>query len=538
MIRIAALPTAAPIGHIHSHIETLEEQTKRMWRSADAVCFDVDSTVCQDEAIDELAKYLGVGEAVANVTRSAMNGNARFREALAARLEVMRPSYDQLEQYAIVTKPKLTPGIQNLINTLHKRGTDVYLVSGGFRRLILPVADILGIDRKRIYANEILFDTHKNYAGFDINEPTSDSGSKDVSKKHNYKQIVMVGDGATDAEACPPADAFIGFGGNQTVLMPVLDPDLVNKTGLRLTKKLIKVHTDPRTEALMESKANSPKDVLQFRIFLNISDPLPTTTLFLRFIFYSFESANFLGLQKFFVKPPIKSAGSDQNYLPDRELLAQASYVFTNSNPYLDYPHPTIHKSIGIGGIAVDIGNANANQLSQEWDTILNQRKINVLVSFGSVAKSVYMPDNYKQSLLSVFSSLPFITFIWKYEDEGASIVNHVPNVHLSTWVPQNSLLADPRLSLFITHGGLGSTTELAHMGKPAVMVTIYSKESVPLFADQMRNANMLARHGGAIVLTKYDLGHPEKIRTAIEMAIKEPKYYTYNEITIPIYLH
>lgn len=30
-----------------------------------------------------------------------------------------------------------------------------------------------------------------------------------------YKHIVMVGDGATDAEACPPADAFIGFGGNQ-----------------------------------------------------------------------------------------------------------------------------------------------------------------------------------------------------------------------------------------------------------------------------------------------------------------------------------
>ncbi|KAK6044649.1 hypothetical protein COOONC_17846 [Cooperia oncophora] len=37
------------------------------------------STVCQDEAIDELANFLGVGEAVANVTRQAMNGNARFR---------------------------------------------------------------------------------------------------------------------------------------------------------------------------------------------------------------------------------------------------------------------------------------------------------------------------------------------------------------------------------------------------------------------------------------------------------------------------
>ncbi|KAK6014437.1 hypothetical protein OSTOST_20179 [Ostertagia ostertagi] len=98
---------------------------------------------------------------------------------------------------------QLTPGIRELVASLHKRGTDVFLVSGGFRRLILPVADILGIDRKRIYANEILFDMNKNYAGFDENEPTSDSGSKDVSsvgkpavmgllKKQGYKQLVMI----------------------------------------------------------------------------------------------------------------------------------------------------------------------------------------------------------------------------------------------------------------------------------------------------------------------------------------------------------
>lgn len=41
--------------------------TKWVWRHADAVCFDVDSTVCQDEAIDELAEFCGVGEKVAEV---------------------------------------------------------------------------------------------------------------------------------------------------------------------------------------------------------------------------------------------------------------------------------------------------------------------------------------------------------------------------------------------------------------------------------------------------------------------------------------
>ena len=39
-----------------------------LWRSADAVCFDVDSTVCVDEGIDELAEFCGAGKAVAEWT--------------------------------------------------------------------------------------------------------------------------------------------------------------------------------------------------------------------------------------------------------------------------------------------------------------------------------------------------------------------------------------------------------------------------------------------------------------------------------------
>jgi hypothetical protein len=39
-----------------------------VWQSADAVCFDVDSTVCLDEGIDELADFCGAGQAVAEWT--------------------------------------------------------------------------------------------------------------------------------------------------------------------------------------------------------------------------------------------------------------------------------------------------------------------------------------------------------------------------------------------------------------------------------------------------------------------------------------
>ena len=84
--------------------------------------------------------------------------------------------------------------------------------------MINPVADMLSIPHDRVYANTILFSDDGKYAGFDASEPTSEDGGKpaviaSLKASHNYSPVVMVGDGATDLQARPPADAFIGFGG-------------------------------------------------------------------------------------------------------------------------------------------------------------------------------------------------------------------------------------------------------------------------------------------------------------------------------------
>ena len=99
---------------------------------------------------------------------------------------------------------------------LHKMSVPVYLVSGGFRIIINPVADALNIDRKNVYANTILFDSLGEYAGFDENEFTSESGGKGkaieyLKTKFGYKNVVMIGDGATDLESCPPAVCILCF---------------------------------------------------------------------------------------------------------------------------------------------------------------------------------------------------------------------------------------------------------------------------------------------------------------------------------------
>ncbi|CAN6578077.1 unnamed protein product [Malus baccata var. baccata] len=107
-----------------------------VWRNADAVCFDVDSTVCLDEGIDELAEHCGAGKAVAEWTARAMGGSVPFEEALAARLSLFKPSLSQVQDFLEKNPAKLSPGIVELVKKLKAKGTDVYLVSGGFRQMI------------------------------------------------------------------------------------------------------------------------------------------------------------------------------------------------------------------------------------------------------------------------------------------------------------------------------------------------------------------------------------------------------------------
>jgi len=193
---------------------------KTAFRRAQAVCFDVDSTVIMEEGIDVLADFKGAGAAVAELTRQAMGGTVLFQDALAARLNLIQPSRSDVIHCLEKHPLKLTKGVKQLVEALHARGTHVYLVSGGFRQMINPVAAELNIPTHRIFANNLIFndDAAGSFKGFDDKEPTCRDGGKPAVIKllkaaHGYSPIVMIGDGATDMQAKPPADAFIGFGG-------------------------------------------------------------------------------------------------------------------------------------------------------------------------------------------------------------------------------------------------------------------------------------------------------------------------------------
>ena len=72
-----------------------------------------------------------------------------------------------------------------------------------------------------------------------------------------------------------------------------------------------------------------------------------------------------------------------------------------------------------------------------------NSKKGVILVSFGTFALSVNMPQNVKKIFLETFKNFPDISFIWKYENEEDGITQGYDNVFTSKWVPQNDLLGN-----------------------------------------------------------------------------------------------
>lgn len=195
-------------------------EAREALKRAHIVCFDVDSTVITEEGIDELAQFCGKGSEVAALTKEAMGGGMTFQEALRRRLDIIKPSQKQIREFLKTRPSTISGGIRELIDQLRRNSAEIYLISGGFDCLIEPVADALEIPLCNLFANKLFFHYNGSYAGFDTNQVTSRSGGKGEAIKmiksrfSSNTVVTMIGDGMTDLEACPPADYFIGYGGN------------------------------------------------------------------------------------------------------------------------------------------------------------------------------------------------------------------------------------------------------------------------------------------------------------------------------------
>ena len=124
-------------------IQTTSERRKKM------LLADMDSTMIQQECIDELAEEAGVGNHVRDITARAMNGELDFNEALIERVGLLQGLDEAVIAKVLAERITLMPGGQVLLATMKANGGYAALVSGGFTAFTQNVAAQLGFDENR-----------------------------------------------------------------------------------------------------------------------------------------------------------------------------------------------------------------------------------------------------------------------------------------------------------------------------------------------------------------------------------------------------
>lgn len=172
-----------------------------MGRKKRMLIADMDSTMIQQECIDELADEAGVGPYVAGITARAMNGELEFDAALRARVGLLRGLDEAVIARVIRKRITLMPGGRALVATMRGNGGYAALVSGGFTAFTGAIAEVLGFDENR--ANTLLVEDGRLTGA--VAEPILGRAAKvqaleEISARLGISpaDAVAVGDGAND----------------------------------------------------------------------------------------------------------------------------------------------------------------------------------------------------------------------------------------------------------------------------------------------------------------------------------------------------
>lgn len=182
-----------------------------------SVILDVDSTLSGIEGIDWLAARRGpdVGREVARLTAEAMAGERSIEEVYGARLEAVKPTTAELAELAEAYWENAAPGAAETIERLGGAGVRLDAVTSGLRDAVAPFVARLGLPAERVHAVTCGFDARGEFASFDATHPLVLQGGKRTVAEGLLltRPVLAVGDGMTDAEIRPIADAFAAFTG-------------------------------------------------------------------------------------------------------------------------------------------------------------------------------------------------------------------------------------------------------------------------------------------------------------------------------------
>jgi phosphoserine phosphatase len=162
---------------------------------------DMDSTMIEQECIDELAARLGLRDKVADITGRAMHGEIAFAPALRERVALLKGLDIRVVDELLESRIHFSPGARALVQTMRANGAYCCLVSGGFTLFAACIAERLGFNEHR--ANRLV--VRGGHLTGEVEEPILGHEAKrealiELRRRLNLsrEEVLAVGDGAND----------------------------------------------------------------------------------------------------------------------------------------------------------------------------------------------------------------------------------------------------------------------------------------------------------------------------------------------------
>ncbi|MEO1404938.1 MAG: phosphoserine phosphatase SerB [Pseudomonadota bacterium] len=166
---------------------------------------DMDSTIIEQECLDELADFAGLKDEISAITERAMAGELDFEAALTERVAMLKGLSVSAIDECYRTRIRLSEGARTLVATMTKNGARCLLVSGGFTAFTSRVAKAAGF--------------HEHHANILLDDGTVMTGKVGMPILGREAKLTTLVDAASEAGLSASDALAMGDGANDLAMI-------------------------------------------------------------------------------------------------------------------------------------------------------------------------------------------------------------------------------------------------------------------------------------------------------------------------------
>ncbi|XP_075237460.1 UDP-glycosyltransferase UGT5-like isoform X1 [Lycorma delicatula] len=179
------------------------------------------------------------------------------------------------------------------------------------------------------------------------------------------------------------------------------------------------------------------------------------------------------------------------------DLESNKSLLIVSCDLSTSYPKPLHPNTVYVGPMHIK---TPPPSLPKDLQELMDNAEDGIIYfSLGSNMKGKSVPEEKREAFIKAFKQFPKTTVLWKWEAE-TDLPGRPDNVITRKWLPQQSILAHPKMNVFISQVGLQSFQEAVYYGVPML--------GIPMFGDQDFNAKTLLNAAAGLKVEFQDINY------------------------------